>query len=252
MSWFRTYVRSSIGAKHLMAVTGLSLFVFAIVHMIGHLQMFGGQEMYNGYAQFLQDLWEVKWPARVLLLGLLIVHVVVAIGLVAKNRAARPVGYAMYKPVVSSPLGRAMALTGGFVFAFLAFHILHFTLGQVQPGHFHVMDPRNRWDAYSMFIYGFQNPVIYVVYLVGIALLAMHLGHGAVSWLQSLGLRHPKYPFDGQSPETGGGDSSAGEAGGKAPRGANRLGAALAVGLFVGYMLPPTAVLVGLLKLPGS
>jgi succinate dehydrogenase / fumarate reductase cytochrome b subunit len=227
MSWFGAYVRSSIGAKHIMAVTGLLLFLFAIVHMLGHLQMFGGPEMYNRYAHFLQELWEVKWPVRAGLLALLIIHVVTAIGLVAKNRAARPAGYARYRPVVSSAVGRAMALTGLFVFAFLAFHILHFTLGQVQPGYFHVMDPKDRWDAYSMFIHGFQNKAIYGVYLVGIALLAMHLGHGAASWLQSLGLRHPKYPTD-------------------------RLGPALGVALFVGYMLPPTAVVLGALQLPGA
>jgi len=227
MSWFASYVRSSVGAKHVMAVTGLLMFLFALVHMLGHLQMFGGPEMYNRYAHFLQELWEVKWPVRVGLVVLLIVHAVTAVGLVSKNRAARPVGYARYRPVVSSPVGRAMAWTGLFVFAFLAFHILHFTLGQVQPGAFHVLDPKDRWDAYAMYIHGFQNPAIYGVYLAGIALLAMHLGHGAASWLQSLGLRHPKYPTD-------------------------RLGPVLGVVLFAGYMLPPTAVLVGALTLSGS
>lgn len=227
MSWFGTYTRSSIGAKHIMAVTGLLLLLFAIVHMLGHLQMFGGQDMYNRYAHFLQDLWEVKWPVRAGLLALLIIHVVIAIGLVARNRAARPAGYARYRPVMSSRVGRAMAATGLVVFAFLAFHILHFTLGQVQPAYFHVMDPKDRWDAYSMFVRGFQSPAIYVVYLVGIAILALHLGHGASSWLQSLGLRHPKYRID-------------------------RVGPTIAVVLFVGYMIPPTAVLAGVLQLPGA
>ena len=227
MSWFRSYVRSSVGAKHIMAVTGLLLFLFAIVHMLGHLQLFGGQDMYNRYAHFLQELWEVKWPTRIGLLALLVVHIIVAIGLVARNRAARPAGYAKYRPVMSSPVGRAMAFTGLAVFAFIAFHILHFTLGQVQPRYFHVPDPQGRWDAYSMYIHGFQNPAIYGVYLAGIALFAMHLGHGAASWLQSLGLRHPKYPTD-------------------------RLGPALAVILFFGYMLPPTAALLGILQLPGA
>jgi succinate dehydrogenase / fumarate reductase cytochrome b subunit len=226
MSWFGTYTRSSIGAKQVMAVTGLLLLLFAIVHMLGHLQMFGGQDMYNAYAHFLQELWEVKWPVRVGLLALLVIHMVVAIGLVARNRAARPVGYARYRPVTSSVVGRTMAWTGLAVFAFLAFHILHFTLGQVQPGYFHVMDPKDRWDAYSMFIRGFQSPAIYGIYLVGIALLALHLGHGAASWLQSLGLRHPKYPTD-------------------------RLGSTVAAALFIGYMVPPTAVLAGILQLPG-
>ena len=227
MSWFVRYARSSIGAKHIMAVTGLLLFLFTVVHMVGHLQMFGGREIYNTYAHFLQSLWEVKWPIRAGLVAVLAIHIIVALGLVAKNRAARPTRYAKYTPVVSSAAGRAMAFTGLAVFAFIAFHILHFTLGQVQPRYFHVPDPQGRWDAYSMYIHGFQNPGIYAVYLVGIALLAMHLGHGAASWLQSLGLRHPKYPTD-------------------------RLGPALAVVLFVGYMIPPTAVLVGLLTLPGT
>ena len=225
MSWFARYSRSSIGAKHIMAVTGLLLFLFAIVHMLGHLQMFGGPDMYNTYAHFLQSLWEVKWPVRVGLIGLLLVHIVIAIGLVSKNRAARPVKYAVYKPVVSSAAGRAMAFTGLTVFGFLAFHILHFTVGQVQPEYFHTMDPKQRWDAYSMFVHGFQNPGIYGVYFAGMVLLAMHLGHGAASWLQSLGWRHPKYPVD-------------------------KLGPALAVFLFVGYMVPPTAVLLGAVRLP--
>jgi succinate dehydrogenase / fumarate reductase cytochrome b subunit len=223
--WLGRYVRSSVGAKHVMAVTGLLLLLFAIVHMLGHLQMFGGPEMYNAYAHFLQDLWEVKWPVRAGLLALLAIHVVVAIALVAKNRAARPVGYAVYRPVVSRAAGRTMALTGLVVLAFLIFHILHFTLGQVQPGYFHQLDPKNRWDAYAMFVHGFQSVGIYAAYLVGIALLAAHLGHGAASWLQSLGLRHPKYPTD-------------------------RLGAIVAGALFVGYMVPPTAVLLGILRLP--
>src|SRR5262245_19749135 len=172
MTWLVRYLRSSIGAKHVMAVTGLLLFLFAVVHMLGHLQMFGGRDMYNAYAHFLQSLWEVKWPVRFGLLGLLIVHVVVAVGLVARNRAARPVGYAKYRPVRSSAVGRAMAWTGLALFAFLAFHILHFTVGMVDPRYFHVPDPRGRWDAYTMFVRGFQDPAIYGVYAAGMVLLA--------------------------------------------------------------------------------
>ena len=72
-----------------MAVTGLLLLLFAIFHMLGHLQMFGGQDMYNAYAHFLQDLWEVKWPVRVGLLALLGLHVVLALGLYGKSKSAR-------------------------------------------------------------------------------------------------------------------------------------------------------------------
>jgi succinate dehydrogenase / fumarate reductase cytochrome b subunit len=195
-----------------MAVTGLLLLLFAIVHMLGHLQMFGGREMYNGYANFLQRLWEVKWPVRFGLLGLLALHVMLALALVAKNRAARPIGYAVVRHQSSSIVGRSMALSGLVVLAFLIFHIIDFTI-----------DPKIEHDAYSLFVWAFQQPLHYAGYLVGIALLAMHLGHGASSWLQSLGWRHPKYPAD-------------------------KLGPAVAVLLFVGYMVPPTAVLLGVIK----
>lgn len=223
MNWFARYTRSSIGAKHVMAVTGLLLLLFAIFHMVGHLQMFGGADMYNAYAHFLQELWEVKWPARAALIALLAIHIVVAIGLVAKNRAARPVGYVAYKPVTSSRVGRAMAWTGLALFAFLALHILHFTLGEVQPKYFHTLDAKGRYDAYAMFVHGFQSPALYGVYGVGMLLLSLHLGHGAASWLQSLGLRHPKYRLD-------------------------PIGLPVAALLFFGYMAPPTAVLAGVIR----
>ncbi len=223
MSWFARYVRSSVGAKHIMAVTGLLLLLFALFHMLGHLQMFGGAAMYNGYAHFLQELWEVKWPVRAGLIGLLIVHVALAIMLVQRNRAARPMPYAVYRPVVSTPVGRAMAISGLVVLAFVIFHILHFTVGSIQPEAYHQVDANNAHDAYRMYVTGFTNPAIYGAYLVGIALLASHLGHGASSWLQSLGWRHSKYPAD-------------------------KLGPIVAIGLFVGYMVPPTAVLLHVIK----
>jgi len=204
-----------------MAVTGLLLLLFAIVHMIGHLQMFGGRDLYNRYAHFLQSLWEVKWPIRAGLLGLLVVHMIVAIGLVSRNRAARPVGYVMYKPRTSSVAGRTMAITGLAVFAFLAFHILHFTVKNVQP--FQAVDAEGRFDAYGMFVAGFRQLWVYVVYLAGMIVLCLHLGHGAASWLQSLGVRHPKYPYD-------------------------KLGLPVAAFLFVGSMVPPTAVLLGAIR----
>jgi len=195
-----------------MAVTGLLLLLFAIFHMAGHLQMFGGAHMYNAYAHFLQNLWEVKWPVRAGLLVLLILHVVLALGLWAKNRAARPQGYAVYRPMRSSIVGRSMALSGIVILAFLIFHIYHFTLEPTHPG-----------DAYASYVYAFRNIGFFAIYLTGILLLSLHLGHGASTWLQSLGLRHPNYPTD-------------------------RLGPAIAAGLFIGYMVPPAAVLVGLIR----
>lgn len=223
MSWFVAYLRSSIGAKHLMAVTGLGLLGFAIFHMVGHLGMFAGPDAYNSYAHTLQSLGALKWLGRGGLLAIFVLHLYTGIRLAVLNRAARPVAYAAYKPRVSSLAARTMAITGAGLFVFIAFHLAHFTLGWVQPEAFHDLDTQGRYDAYSMYVAGFRNVPLYLVYLVAMWIMASHLGHGAVSWLQSLGLRHPKY-----SPAL----ASA--------------GSVINVILFVGYMAPPTAILLGL------
>lgn len=224
MSWLITYVRSSIGAKQIMAVTGLGLVVFALVHMIGHLSMFAGRDAYNAYAHTLQSLGAVKWIVRGGLLAIFVLHVAMAIRLVAINRAARPVPYVVYRPVSATVAGRTMAWTGVIVLAFVIYHLVHFTFGMVQPEYFHTLDPLKRYDAYTMFVRGFQSVPIYLSYLVAIALLSTHLSHGAISWLQSLGLRHPKYD-----------------------RLVRAGGPALTAILFLGYMAPPTAILLGTL-----
>lgn len=224
-TWFRGYMRSSIGAKHVMAVTGILLVLFTIQHMTGHLVMFLGQDAYNDYAHWAQNLGHgsVKWLLRGGLLGLLLVHAVVGIRLAAHNRAARPVAYRMYKTRATSRRARAMAYTGIASFAFLTFHILHFTVGVVRPEHFHVLDSKGRYDAYTMFVRGFQDPLLLATYLAGMLLLTIHLTHGISSSFQSLGIDHPKY------------------------RGWLRRGPALAVVLFAGFALPPLAVAIGVI-----
>lgn len=227
MSWFSTYVRSSIGKKQVMALTGLGLVLFAIVHMVGHLGMFAGQDGYNSYAAFLQGLGALKWVARGGLLAIFLLHMFTGISLAAANRAARPVAYAMYTPRTSTPMSRYMAMTGVVIFAFVVYHLMHFTFGQIQPEFFHLPDPKGRPDAYTMFVRGFQSIPILISYAVAVFLLSAHLAHGASSWLQSLGLRHPKYKLD-------------------------KLGPALTAVLFIGYMAPPLAVVFNVIRLPGA
>src|SRR5262245_32379168 len=192
--------------------------------MIGHFGMFAGPDAYNAYADFLQNLGALKWIARGGLLAVFVIHLGMAIRLVALNRAARPVRYAIYRPQVANLAGRSMAWTGIVILAFVIYHLVHFTFGQIQPDTFHRLDHAGRYDAYGMFVAGFREPWIYASYAVAIALLSTHLAHGAVSWLQSLGVRHPKYD-----------------------RLIAALGPALTGLLFLGYLAPPTAVLLGMI-----
>jgi succinate dehydrogenase / fumarate reductase cytochrome b subunit len=226
MSWFLSYVRSSVGAKQVMAVTGLGLLLFAIVHMVGHLGMFGGRDAYNAYAHFLQSLGALKWAARGGLVLIVVVHIATAIALVRANSAARPRKYSVFRTVRTSFFARTMTLTGLVILAFIVYHLAHFTLGWVQPASFHQLDGKGRYDAYSMFVIGFQNTAILLSYLVAVTLLSFHLAHGASSWLQSLGWKHPKYDAV-----------------------LDKLGPVLGLVLAVGYAAPPLAVAFNLIKL---
>ncbi|MCA9679281.1 MAG: succinate dehydrogenase cytochrome b subunit [Kofleriaceae bacterium] len=229
MSWFVSYVRSSVGAKHVMAVTGLGLLLFAIIHMLGHLGMFAGRDAYNHYAHTLQGLGALKWIARGGLLFLVAVHIGAGVRLASLNRAARPVKYAVYRTVRTRPWAKWMPWTGLLILAFIVYHLVHFTFGQIQPEYFHKLDPQGRYDAYTMFVRGFQNTGILISYLVAMALLLPHLAHGISSTFQSLGLKHPKY--DGLI---------------------DKAGPALAVIMFLGYIAPPIAVALHVIKLPGA
>ena len=141
-----------------------------------------------------------------------------------KGEAGRALGATLFASGVGGLIGAIflsalLPFIGPIVLAFIVYHLLHFTFCIVQPEYFQQPDAKGRPDAYSMFVMGFESRPILISYLVAVALLCLHLTHGASSWLQSLGLKHPKYD-----------------------RALERLGPVLAVILIVGYFAPPLAV----------
>src|SRR6266404_9935771 len=94
--------QSSLGKKYIMAVTGFVLLLFVVGHLAGNLQIFLGPETINRYGHFLQSNPELIWPARLFLLLMVGLHIWAAVKLSVENKAARPVGYAQYRPVGSS------------------------------------------------------------------------------------------------------------------------------------------------------
>src|SRR5438309_473667 len=62
-------VRSSLGSKYVMAVTGFVLLLFVIGHMAGNLQIFLGKQALNDYAHHLEELPMLLWTARFVLLA---------------------------------------------------------------------------------------------------------------------------------------------------------------------------------------
>ncbi|MCP4446243.1 MAG: succinate dehydrogenase cytochrome b subunit [Myxococcales bacterium] len=194
MSWFGNYIKSSIGAKHLMAITGLMLLGFVLAHMLGNLQIFMGQAAINAYAVKLQSLGVLLWIMRGGLVLAVLVHIYSAMRLVSMNSAARPVKYKMAFKDKSSFASRTMKWGGIILILFLIFHLVQLTLGGGPlKANFNLLDEYGRHDVYNMTVLGFQNVAVAASYLVAMLVLCFHLSHGVTSLFQSLGINHPKY-----------------------------------------------------------
>src|SRR5690606_26866012 len=88
------YLRSSIGRKQLMGITGIALYLYLIVHLVGNVGMLLGAERYNKYGYLLlHQLAEVTLAIEAVLIAAILIHILLAITLNRENRAARPVAY---------------------------------------------------------------------------------------------------------------------------------------------------------------
>jgi len=193
--------RSSLGKKYVMAISGLIMFLFVIAHLAGNLQIFLGAEAINRYGHFLQSNPELIWPARLFLLLMLVLHIWAAVKLSLENKAARPVGYASWQPAGATYASRTMLLSGIIIFIFIVYHILHFTvqseyLNLTHRNFVDFEDPAKRHDIFKMMVVGFGNPWVSGFYILGMALLCLHLSHGVSSMFQSLGWKNEAWgPF---------------------------------------------------------
>jgi succinate dehydrogenase / fumarate reductase cytochrome b subunit len=199
---------SSVGAKITVALTGLGLAAFAIVHMIGNLKVFSGPESINKYAYFLKhDLGALIWIARAGLLGIFLLHIVLAIRLTLRSRAARPVAYAYPGSVLATVSSRTMIWSGAVVGLFILFHLAHFTFAWVHgvevvdrgtgrlewKSYLELKDPLGHHDVYRMVVAGFTTPWLAVLYIVAQVVLFVHLLHGVQSAFQTLGLKNSRF-----------------------------------------------------------
>lgn len=189
--WLLTLYRSTIGKKMIMAVTGLMLVGFVIMHMAGNLQVFLGPAKINGYSAFLKSTGELLWLARLGLLAALIAHVTMAYQLTQIAKRARPVDYTTRKPQVSTTASRSMRWGGVLLLAFIVFHLLHFTTGTVFPSASAPGSWFSETDVYNNVISAFHVPWVVLVYVVVMFFLMLHLFHGAWSSVRTLGLAKP-------------------------------------------------------------
>ncbi len=193
MNILHVLFKTSIGKKVAMAATGFILFGFVIGHLSGNLQIFAHPDKINAYAHFLETLGPGLWVIRIFLLITTVVHIWLAVQLTLENRQARPEGYQKQITLRATLASRYMRWSGGVVFAFIVYHLLHFTIRVTHGPDAYPMtvlaDGTPVRDVHSMMVLGFQNPLLAIFYLVSVGLLSWHLSHGLVSMFQSIGLK---------------------------------------------------------------
>ena len=183
------FVGSTIGRKVVMAVTGVALFGFVFLHMLGNLQMFlPDHGAIDRYGRFLRETLHGGgiWVARMVLLVAVMAHLAAAWSLTRTSWKARPIPYKVVTPNASTYASRTMRWSGPIVGLFIIYHLLHFTVGAVHPA---FVDG----EVYRNVIVGFSVWPVSLFYVIAMLALGLHLRHGAWSMLQTLGASHPRW-----------------------------------------------------------
>lgn len=176
--------QSTIGKKIVMAVTGIVGILFVLGHMSGNFLMFKGQGAMHDYALLLRTSMPLLWAVRLGLLAAVALHALAAYQLTMQSRAARPQGYAVKNPQVTTLAAKTIRWGGVLLLVFIVFHILHMTLGTVHPQFTHL-------DPYNNLRLGLASPLVAGFYLLAMAALGLHLYHGGWAVLRTLGVARP-------------------------------------------------------------
>jgi succinate dehydrogenase / fumarate reductase cytochrome b subunit len=181
---------TSVGTKLLIALTGLFLAVYLIVHIAGNLMVFLGRDLFNEYSHTLTSNPIVVVIEVVLAIGFL-VHIFKAVGMYLANRRARPVGYEVKRspgaPSRKSLASSTMILSGIWLLVFVVLHVQAFRFG------LDYQTPDGMRDLYRVEMEIFSNPLTVLFYVLTMVIVGSHLWHGFSSAFQSLGADSPRW-----------------------------------------------------------
>jgi succinate dehydrogenase / fumarate reductase, cytochrome b subunit len=186
-----TLWQSTIGKKAVMAVTGLIMVLFLLLHMLGNLKIFFGPHDFDAYGAWLRTIGEpvlhgawFLWLQRAVLLVAVVLHITCAAQLSKRDLAARPTRYAHGQRARASFATRTMRWGGVILALFIIWHLLDLTAGVTNPDF-------DKGRPYHNVVADFQTWWINIVYIVPVLMIGLHINHGFWSTSQTLGLNRP-------------------------------------------------------------
>lgn len=205
MKW-SSFFTSAVGRKIVMALTGFFLISFLLIHaglnscIFNDLPFFDSQDngsMFNRAAYFMGNSFVIRLLEIVLFAGF-ILHIIQGYAVELKNRSKRNKGYAKTLGNRGSTwYSRSMAILGSLILIFLIVHVSHFWVPSrithnLEPVTYHngVVETHN---LFLKMYETFQNPLVVLLYLVGVISLVFHLYHGFHSAFRSMGVHNKKY-----------------------------------------------------------
>lgn len=202
MKW-SFFFSSAVGRKIVMAVTGIFLVLFLVVHVGLNACIFAdwvdtsdNGEMFNKAAHFMGSTIVTRIMEIILFVGF-IAHIVQGYVVEAKNRQRRGAGYQVSLGSRGSTwMSRSMALLGTLIFMFLILHISKFWWSSRVTHDLEEVTYANGITMHNLFLrmYDvFQEPIIVIVYVLSVLFLGFHLWHGFHSAFRSLGVHNKKY-----------------------------------------------------------
>ncbi|QDU79955.1 Succinate dehydrogenase/Fumarate reductase transmembrane subunit [Polystyrenella longa] len=190
--WLLKALKSSIGQKYVMAISGLLLCGFLVAHLAGNLLLYVGPEMYDAYAHKLHENEQLLIVAELGLFALFFLHIYLAFSTRSMNTEARGVGYLEKQSKIEEKKQYAlrpqnwMFLSGSIILAYLILHLGDFKFDLR-------MSETSEMEPFQKAVHILKDGISVFAYIVGPIILAIHLSHGVQSSFQTLGWNHPKY-----------------------------------------------------------
>ncbi len=186
-----SYFCSTIGRKQIMALAGLGLCGFVLMHAAGNMLILGGADTYNRYSYAIIHN-PLILVAELGLLAMFVAHILLGVSVTLRNFAARPKGYGTCAKGEkrNSLTTKTMWIQGLILLGFVILHLKDFKYG---PEYTTQIDGLEMRDLFKLVYEAFQSPFYVGWYIAAVAILCFHLSHGFYSALQTLGQNHPKY-----------------------------------------------------------